>query len=84
MRQKLDTPAGRRIYAKRKAIAEPPFGNIKHNLSFRQFLLRGLKKVKGEFILMAIVHNIKKIAKFLRKLLFFKLPKEDLIPLPAT
>jgi len=84
MRKKLDTPAGKRTYARRKAIVEPALGNIKHNLGFRQFLLRGLKKVKGEFSLMAIVHNIKKIAKFLRELLFFKLPKANLIPLPAT
>jgi transposase len=84
MRQKLDTAEGKRIYSKRKAIVEPPIGNIKHNLAFREFLLRGLKKVKAEFTLMAIVHNIKKIAKFLRKLLLFKLPRENLIPLPAA
>lgn len=84
MRQKLDTAFGKRIYARRKAIAEPPFGNIKHNFGFRQFLLRGLKKVKAEFMLIAIVHNLRKIAKFLKKLLFFKLRRGGLIPLPAT
>lgn len=84
MRKKLDTPDGKVIYAKRKAIVEPALGNIKQNFGFRQFLLRGLKKVKAEFSLVAIAHNIKKIAKFLRESLFFKLPKTRLIPLPAT
>lgn len=84
MRRKLSTAYGRRIYNKRMCIIEPVFGNIKHNLKFREFLLRGLKKVKAEFMLIAIVHNIQKIAKFLRRLLFFKLPAAALIPLPAT
>lgn len=83
MRQKLDTADGKMIYSRRKAIVEPALGNIKHNLGFRQFLLRGLKKVRAEFILIAIVHNIRKIAKFFRKRLLFKLPREDLILLPA-
>jgi len=80
MRSKLDSADGKRIYARRKVIVEPPFGNIKHNLGFRQFLLRGLKKVKAEFALIAIVHNIQKIAKFLKKLLFSKLPRSQLAP----
>ena len=80
MRRKLDSVDGKRIYGKRKIIVEPPFGNIKHNLRFREFFLRGLKKVKAEFTLIAITHNILKIARFLRKQLFFKLPREDLIP----
>lgn len=84
MRNKLNTADGKRIYAKRKVIVEPVFGNIKHNLGFRQFLLRGLKKVKAEFALIAIVHNIQKIAKFLKKLLFSKLPRSELAPLLAT
>ena len=84
MRRKLDSAEGKRIYSKRKIIVEPVFGNIKHNLHFREFLLRGLKKVKAEFLLVAIVHNIRKIAKFFRRLLLFKLPKEDLISLPAV
>ena len=43
---------------------EPMFGNLKFNLGFRQFLLRGLKKVKGEYNLMCIAHNLKKIFKY--------------------
>jgi transposase len=78
MRQKLDSAEGKRIYSKRKIIIEPVFGNIKHNLRFREFLLRDLKKVKAEFALIAIVHNIQKIAKFLKKLLFSKLPRSEL------
>lgn len=80
MRDKLNTAYGKRIYSKRKIIVEPVFGNIKHNLGFRQFLLRGLKKTKAEFTLMAIVHNIRKIAKLSNKLLFSKLPRSELAP----
>ncbi len=81
MRQKLDTLEGKKIYQKRKAIVEPVFGNIKHNLRFREFLLRGLNKVKAEFRLIAIVHNIGKIAKVLRQQASCK---AELMPLPAT
>ena len=84
MRHKLNTADGKAIYSRRKTIVEPVFGNIKHNLKFREFLLRGLKKVRAEFTLMAIVHNIQKIAKFLKKLLFFKLPRSELAPVLAT
>jgi len=84
MRHKLDTAEGKQIYAKRKIIVEPPFGNIKHNLKFREFLLRGLKKVSAEFTLIAIAHNILKIARFIRRSLLFKLPREDLVPLAAV
>jgi transposase len=84
MRKKLDTADGKTIYKRRQAIVEPVFANIKHNLRFREFLLRGLKKVKAEFTLMAIVHNIQKIAKFLKKLLFSKLPRSELAPILAT
>jgi len=84
MRQKLDTLEGKAIYCKRKIIVEPVFGNIKHNLRFREFLLRGIAKTKAEFTLIAIAHNIKKIAKFLRKQAIFRLPREDLIPLIAA
>ena len=84
MRQKLETADGGSICKRRQAIVEPVFANTKHNLRFREFLLRGLKKVKAEFTLMAIVHNIQKIAKFLKRLLFSKLPRGELAPLLAT
>jgi len=67
MRQKLSTQEGKKIYAKRKITAEPVFGNLSQNLGFREFLLRGLEKVKGEFSLMCSAHNLLKIARFLRE-----------------
>jgi len=81
MRQKLNTIEGKKIYRRRKTIIEPVFGNIKHNLRFREFLLRGLSKVKAEFKLIAIVHNIGKIAKVLRQQVSYR---AELMPLPAT
>lgn len=59
--KKLLTKKGEKEYKKRMYTAEPPFGNIKHNLGYRYFLLRGLEKVQGEFNLMCIGHNMKKI-----------------------
>ena len=56
---------GKEEYGKRMHTAEPPFGDMKFNLGYRYFLLRGLKKVKGEFNLMCIAHNLKKINRFL-------------------
>jgi transposase len=61
MRRKLRTRAGRAIYARRKAIVEPVFGQIKQRQGFRQFLLRGIQKVRGEWALVCMTHNILKI-----------------------
>lgn len=63
MRRKLQTKIGRAIYAKRKEIVEPVFGQIKQARGFRQFLLRGMKKVKGEWTLICTTHNILKLWK---------------------
>ena len=49
MQEKLTSEAGQTAYRKRKWIAEPPNGWIKAVLGFRQFSLRGLEKVRGEF-----------------------------------
>ena len=65
--KKLLTKKGEKEYKKRMHIAEPPFGNIKHNLGYRYFFLRGLGKVQGEFNLMCIGHNINKIYSFMQK-----------------
>ena len=65
--KKLLSKRGNTEYKKRMHTAEPPFGNLKHNLGYRSFLLRGLPKVKGEFNLMCIAHNLKKIVSFLTK-----------------
>ena len=60
-REKLLSSEGKASYKKRMHTVEPVFGNIKHNLGYRSFLLRGLKNVQGEFTLMCIAHNIKKM-----------------------
>ena len=64
---KIVSPEGEKEYKKRMHTVEPVFGNLKHNLGYRDFLLRGLSKAKGEFNLMCIAHNLKKIANFLTK-----------------
>ncbi len=61
MKRKLQTKAGRRVYAARKTIVEPVFGQIKQARGFRQFLLRGLDKVRGEWSLVCLTHNILKL-----------------------
>lgn len=61
MAHKLRTPAGHACYAKRKHIVEPVFGQIKHARGFRQFLLRGLRKVRAEWHLICLTHNLLKI-----------------------
>jgi transposase len=60
MKAKLATDEGRAVYARRKAIVEPVFGQIK-NRGFRQFLLRGIEKVRGEWALIALSHNLLKL-----------------------
>jgi transposase len=61
MKRKLKTKAGKAVYAARKAIVEPVFGQIKQARGFRQFLLRGIDKVRGEWSLLCLTHNILKI-----------------------
>jgi transposase len=63
MRRKLQTKTGHAVYAKRKEIVEPVFGQIKQARGFRQFLLRGMEKVKGEWSLICTTHNILKLWK---------------------
>jgi transposase len=64
MAAKLRTPAGRALYARRKAIVEPVFGQIKGARGFRRFLLRGLAKVRGEWRLVCLTHNLLKIWRY--------------------
>lgn len=61
MARKLLTKRGRAIYARRKVIAEPPIGHIKHVLGFRQFSLRGHPNVSAEWNLITAAHNLKKL-----------------------
>lgn len=60
MRAKLTTEAGAAIYAKRKTTPEPVFGQILHVRGFRRFSLRGLRKVRGEWFLVSLTHNLLK------------------------
>ena len=61
MARKLRTKKGRAEYARRKAMAEPPFGQIKHCRGFRQFLLRSMEKMKAEWNLVTLTHNLLKL-----------------------
>jgi transposase len=61
MMRKLATLRGRRLYARRKAIVEPVFGQIKHARGFRQFLRRGLGRVQQEWALICTAHNLLKL-----------------------
>jgi transposase len=61
MRHRLQTKEGKKRYALRKQTPEPVFGIIKSVLGFRQFLLRGLDKVRGEWSLVTMAWNIKRM-----------------------
>ena len=61
MSRKVHTKAGAAVYAARKAIVEPVIGQIKQARGFRQFLLRGIEKVQGEWSLVCTTHNILKL-----------------------
>lgn len=61
MAQRLKTPEGKKLYARRKCIPEPVFGIIKSVLGFRQFLLRGIEKVRGEWNLVTMAWNLKRM-----------------------
>jgi transposase len=61
MRHRLATPEGKRLYGLRKQTPEPVFGIIKSVMGFRQFSLRGLDKVKGEWNLVTMAWNIKRM-----------------------
>lgn len=60
MRAKLKTEKGAAIYGKRKTTPEPVFGQILHVRGFRRFSLRGLAKVRGEWFLVSLTHNLLK------------------------
>jgi transposase len=60
MARKLRTKKGRETYRKRKWMVEPVFGQIKACRGFRQFLLRSLEKMQGEWTLVCLTHNLLK------------------------
>lgn len=61
MEHKLKTSAGKAAYALRKGIVEPVFGQIKQARGFRRFLMRGLEKVRNEWKLICLTHNLLKL-----------------------
>lgn len=61
MRAKLRSAAGHAVYALRKAIVEPVFGQIKEVRGFRRFSCRGLPKVTAEWALICLTHNLLKL-----------------------
>jgi hypothetical protein len=64
MKQKIDTPDGRRTYSKRLGIVEPVFGNIRTCKKMDRFTLRGKIKVNTQWMLYCLVHNIEKIINY--------------------
>ena len=64
MAAKLRSPVGRALYALRKVIVEPVFGQIKGVRGFRRFLLRGLEKINGEWRLVCLTHNLLKLWRY--------------------
>jgi transposase len=64
MAAKLRTALGRVVYGLRKGIVEPVFGQIKGARGFRRFLLRGLAKVRGEWRLVCLTHNLLKLWRY--------------------
>lgn len=69
MREKMKQSSSKEIYARRKVIVEPVFGQIK-NQGFRDIHLRGFEKAKGEFALICSSHNLKKTVRRLRNVKF--------------
>lgn len=61
MKHRLKTVEGRKLYGKRKATVEPVFGIIKSVMGFRQYLLRGFKSVQGEWTLVCLAWNLKRL-----------------------
>jgi len=62
MRRAIDSPRGRRLYGQRIGTVEPVFGNLRHNKRLARFTVRGKSKVKTQWTLYCLVHNIEKVA----------------------
>jgi transposase len=62
MKHRIDSPAGRALYARRIATVEPVFGNLRYNKRLDRFTLRGQRKVDTQWKLYCMVHNIEKLA----------------------
>jgi hypothetical protein len=61
MQHRLKTTAGKAIYTTRKCTVEPVFGILRAVMGFRSFLLRGFEAVNGEWRLMCIAWNLKRL-----------------------
>ena len=66
MAAKLRTEEGRKMYRRRACTVEPVFGIIKAAMGFRQFLLRGLRKVTGEWSLVCLAYNLRRLHRLQR------------------
>jgi Transposase DDE domain len=64
MRAKMQTQRGRAVYGLRKGVVEPVFGQIKAARGFRRFSLRGLEKIRAEWRLVCLTHNLLKIWRY--------------------
>jgi hypothetical protein len=64
MAAKVRTPEGKALYARRKVIVEPVFGQSKEGRGFRRFLLRGLDNIRGAWRLVCLTHNVLKIWRY--------------------
>jgi len=64
MRMKLKTTEGRAVYAQRREIVEPVFGQIKQRRGLRQFLFRGVERVQSEWKLICLTHNLLKLYRY--------------------
>jgi len=62
MRERVNSPEGKHRLRLRQHLVEPIFGHLKHNWKFRDLLLRGKAKATGEFLLMGMAYNLKKMA----------------------
>ena len=61
MREKLSRDPGKAVYSRRKVIVEPVFGQIEQARGFRRFSQRGLAKVRREWALVCLTHNLLKL-----------------------
>jgi transposase len=79
----LRTPEGRAVYARRKVIVEPVFGQVRETQGFQRFLLRGLRGAKGEYLLTCAAHNLRKLHKAVQGGLATLLEALEPDPLPT-
>jgi hypothetical protein len=63
LKRRIDSPEGRALYARRLAIVEPVFANLRHNKRLDRFTSRGRRKVDMQWKLDCLVHNLEKLAK---------------------